>query len=93
MQTEAGVDLVSIQPVPLCYSNNVVVMLTIIFSAQFPLEKEGGFVSKQGQPHPHVHPKAGILTAAHNCKMVYSKWKRKERIISEFEMNFVRVLI
>ena len=43
-------------------------MLTIIFSAQFPLEKEGGFVSKQGQPHPHVHPKAGILTVAHNCK-------------------------
>ena len=48
-------------------------MLTIIFSAQFPLEKEGGFVSKQGQPRPHVHPKAGILTVAHNCKMVYSK--------------------
>ena len=45
----------------LFWYNHVVVMLIIIFSAKFPLKRRR-FVSKQGQPQPHVHSKAGILS-------------------------------
>ena len=57
---EAGVDLVLIQPFLLYYVNHVVVMLTFFFS-KISIRKRKRFVSKQGQPQPHVHSKARIL--------------------------------
>ena len=57
---EAGVDLVLIQPFLLYYVNHVVVMLTFFFN-KISIRKRKRFVSKQGQPQPHVHSKARIL--------------------------------
>ena len=37
-------------------------MLTSIFQAKFPLEKEGSLYQKQGQLQPHVHSKARTLS-------------------------------
>ena len=56
---EAGVDLVLIQPFLLCYVNHFVLMLTSIFKHNFH-KKRKKFVSKQGQPQPHIHSKARI---------------------------------
>ena len=39
---EAGIDLVLIEPFLLCYVHHVVVTLTHIFQALFPLEKDAG---------------------------------------------------
>ena len=39
---QAGVDLVLIQPFLLCYVHHVVLTLTKIFQALFPLEKDAG---------------------------------------------------
>ena len=55
---EAGVDLVLIQPFLLYYAKLVVVMLTSIFLSKISIRKGRRFVSKQGQPQPHVHSKA-----------------------------------
>ena len=55
---EAGVDLVLIQPFLLYYVDNVVVMLTSIFLSKIYIRKGSRFVSKQGQPQPHVHSEA-----------------------------------
>ena len=49
-----------IQPFLLCYVNNVVLMLTSIFLSIISLRKGRRFVSKQGQPQPHIHSKARI---------------------------------
>ena len=46
--SEAGVDLVLIHPFPLCYVNHIVLWR---------------FVSKQGQPQPHIPSKARALSA------------------------------
>ena len=55
---EAGVDLVLIQPFLLYYAKLVVVMLTNIFLRKISIRKGRRFISKQGQPQPHVHSKA-----------------------------------
>ena len=47
-----------IQSLLLYNVNHVVLMLTSIFQAKFPLEKGGGLYQKQGQPQPHVPSKA-----------------------------------
>ena len=57
---EAGVDLVLIQLCLLHYVNRVVLMLTSIFLSKIYRRKARRFVSKQGQPQPHVHSKARI---------------------------------
>ena len=55
---EAGVDLVLIQPFLLYYAKLVVVMLTNTFLRKISIRKGRRFISKQGQPQPHVHSKA-----------------------------------
>ena len=59
-ENEAGVDLVLIQPFLLCYENHVVLMLTSIFLSIISIRKGKRFVSKQGQPQPHIHSKVRI---------------------------------
>ena len=50
--------------------SHVVLMLTILILLNLiSIRKGKSFVSKQGQPQPHVHSKLGYL--AHNCKMIY----------------------
>ena len=44
-------------------------MLTSIFFSIISIRKGKRFVSKQGQPQPHIHSKAVILS----CKMAYYK--------------------
>ena len=46
-------------------------MLTSIFRIVF-IRNEKSFVSKQGQPQPHIHSEASVLKG-HNCKMVYCR--------------------
>ena len=59
---QARVDLVLIQPkFPLYYVNHVFFMQTGIFLSIISIRKGKRFVSKQGQPQPHIHSKAGTL--------------------------------
>ena len=60
---EAGVDVVLIQPFLLYYVNHVFLIQTGIFLSIISIRKGKRFVSKQGQPQPHVHSKAGILSS------------------------------
>ena len=62
---EAGVDLFLIQPFLLYYVNHVFLMLqcvTSVFLVMISMTKGKRFVSKQGQPQPHVHSKATLLS-------------------------------
>ena len=59
---EARVDLVLIQPFLLFSVNHVVLMLSSIFKSQICIRKGRRFVSKQGQPRPHVHSNARTLS-------------------------------
>ena len=59
---QARVDLVLIQPkFLLYYVNHVFFMQTGIFLSIISIRKGKRFVSKQGQPQPHIHSKAGTL--------------------------------
>ena len=60
---ETGVDLVLIQNFLLYYVNHVFLMETGIFLSIISIRKGQRFVSKQGQPQPHVHSKAGMLSS------------------------------
>ena len=62
--SEAGGDLVLIQTFLLYYVNQVVLMLTSISYGQFQcsIAKQRRFLSKQGQPQPHIHLKARVLS-------------------------------
>ena len=51
---KAGVDLVLLQPFLLYHINQVILLISI--------RKGRRFVSKQGQPQPHIHSKARILS-------------------------------
>ena len=63
---EAGVDLVLIQPCLLYYVNHVVLMLTSIFISKIYIRKGNRFVSKQGEPQPHLHSEARTLRMAYS---------------------------
>ena len=70
--SEAGVDLALMQPFLLYYVNHVVLMLTSIFFCIISIRKGKRFVSKEGQPQPHVHPEARILSPqVQNSQMSY----------------------
>ena len=58
---EDGVDLVLIQPLLRSYVNLVVLLLTSIFKHNVHT-KTKRFVSYQGQPQPHIHSKAKVLS-------------------------------
>ena len=66
---EAGVDLVMIQPFLRYYAKLVVVMLTSIFKAKFPLEKEGRLYQNNVNLSLTFTQRPGHL--GHNCKMAY----------------------
>ena len=54
--------LVLIQPFPLYYLNQVVLMFTSNFFSLITIKKEGGrFVSKWGQPRPHAFLRATLF--------------------------------
>ena len=59
---KAVVDLVLIQTFLLCYVNHVVLMLTSIFISKIYIRKGNRFVSKHGQPQPHLHSEARTLS-------------------------------
>ena len=71
--SEAGVDLALMQPFLLYYVNHVVLMLTsIFFFCIISIRKGKRFVSKEGQPQPHVHSEARILSPqVQNSQMSY----------------------
>ena len=54
----------------LYYVNYVVLMLTVFVKHNFHKERKR-LVSNEGQPQPHIHSKARILSTTH-CKMVNS---------------------
>ena len=64
---EAGVDLVLIQPFLHYYAKVVVVMLHSIFSAKFPLEKEGSLYQNKVNLSLKFTQRLGHQ--AHNCKI------------------------
>ena len=57
-----GVDLVLTQPFLLSHVKHVVLVLSSIFQAFISLMR---FVSKQGQPQPHIHSKS--LSVHNKC--------------------------
>ena len=60
--SEVDGDLVLIQTFLLYYVNQVILMLTSIFQGTISITKQRRFVSKQGQPQPHIHAKARVLS-------------------------------
>ena len=61
-ENEAGIDLVLILSFLLYYVNRVVLIPTSVLLTIIPMRKEKRFVSKQGQPRPHIQSKAKILS-------------------------------
>ena len=58
--SEAGVDLVLMQTFLLHYLNEVILMLTSIFSRTTSITKQRRFVSEQGRRQLRIHPKARL---------------------------------
>ena len=61
-EKEAEVDLVLIQTFLLYYVNQVFFYPNYEFLSIISIRKGSRFVSKQGQPQPHVYSKARILS-------------------------------
>ena len=59
--SEAGGDLVLMQTFLHYYVNQVVLMLSSIFK-EISITKQSRFESEQGQPEPHIHSKARVLS-------------------------------
>ena len=74
----------------LLYCVNRVVMLTSIFKAKFPLEKEGGLYQNKVAPSLTFTQRLGHQ--AYNCKMGYSRTSERVLTTTENTITYHNVL-